>query len=126
MSFSVTYDLSLDCILTTMDGSLDQKQVSAFFEQVGRTAAEHSCKRVLSDLRNARIVAPLADIYEMASAIEKKGILTSFKRAIVISKDQEDYDFWKTVCHNTGHANIRLFHDYDEAMAWVLAQPIKR
>ena len=89
--------------------------------EVGKVAGEHECTRVLSDLREATITAPLTDIYEMAKAIEKKQVLKSFRRAIVISKDHQDYAFWETVCYNQGHRMVRIFQSYDQARKWVLS-----
>lgn len=120
VTFRVVYDEDSDCILTTVSGDMDMDVVQAFFAEVGRVAAENRCTRVLSDLREAKIVAATADIYLMAKALGEKKISPSFKRAIVISRDEEDYAFWETVCFNQGFQNVRVFREYDEAKQWVL------
>jgi hypothetical protein len=30
------------------------------------------------------------------------------RRAIVVVRDPEDYDFWETVCSNQGHSSARV------------------
>jgi hypothetical protein len=120
MPFQVTYDSEIDCVITAITGDMDKSVISDFFTEVGRIAAENNCTRVLSDLREGKITALLTDIYEMAKAIENKGIVKSLKRAIVISKDHDDYAFWETVCHNQGHQRVRVFQDYEQAKDWVL------
>ena len=37
-----------------------------------------------------------------------------------MARDQDDYEFWETVCANQGHASLRIFEDYDEAKRWAL------
>lgn len=91
----------------------------AFFAEVGRVAAENKCTRVLSDLRKAHIAASTTDIYQTASALGNKKISPGFKRAIVVSRDEDDYAFWETVCFNQGFQNVRIFQDYGEAEQWV-------
>jgi hypothetical protein len=122
MAFKVEFDSEMACVATSITGDLDKEVINAFFMEVGKVAGEHECTRVLSDLREATITAPLADIYEMAKAIEKKQVLKSFRRAIVISKDHQDYAFWETVCYNQGHRMVRIFQNYDQARKWVLSE----
>lgn len=119
MSFRVTYDAQADCVVTRVEGELDKEVVQAFFAEMGRVATENRCARVLSDLREAKIVASTTDIYRMAQSLEDKKIGRSFRRAIVVSRDEEDYAFWETVCFNQGFQSVRLFHDYEDANRWV-------
>ena len=120
MPFRVTYSPEDDCVLTSLSGDLTTEVVSAFFAEVLRVAAESGCGRVLSDLRDARIVASAADLYWMADALTKKDVQTLTRRAIVVARDQDDYGFWETLCTNRGHRNVRVFEDYDEARRWAL------
>jgi hypothetical protein len=120
--FQVIYDSEAACIVASLSGDLDTKVVAAFFGEVLRVAAENDCGRVLSDLRDATIVASAADMYWMADALSKKNVQSLRRRAIVVSRDQEDYSFWETVCANQGQGNVRIFEDYDEARRWALAR----
>lgn len=120
MPFNVTYDSEIDCVVTTITGDMDKDLVSAFFNEIGKVAAENKCNRVLSDLREAKIAATTTDIYDMAKSLEEMRILKSFRRAIVISRDHRDYSFWKTVCYNQGHQIVQTFQDYEQAKAWIL------
>jgi len=44
------------------------------------------------------------------------------RRAIVVARDREGYDFWETVCSNLGHRNVCVFEDYEEAKRWILLE----
>ena len=120
MPFQVTYDSEIDCVVTAITGNMDKNLIADFFSEVGRVALENNCMRILSDLRAGKITAPATDIYEMAGSLEKKKILKSFRRAIVISQDHEDFAFWETVCYNQGHQIVKIFEDYEQAKSWVL------
>lgn len=120
MPFQVKHDATQGLIKAAMTGDLDRPLVAEFFTEVLRVATETGCGRVLSDLREARIVATTADIYWMAQALAKKKVQALHRRAIVVARDQDDYAFWETVCSNLGHRNVRVFEDYDAARRWVL------
>jgi hypothetical protein len=120
MPFQVVYDAELDCVVTNITGDINKELVASFFMEVGRVATENNCKRVLSDLRAGKITAPTIDIYEMAGSLDEKKIKRSFRRAIVISEDHQDYDFWETVCYNQGQPVVKIFTDYEQAKNWVL------
>jgi hypothetical protein len=120
MPFRVIYDDGADCLLAELSGDLDTKVVGAFFAELLRAAEEYGCSRALSDLRDATIRATAADLYWMAEALSKKNIQILHRRAIVVSRDQDDYSFWETLCANQGQGNIKIFEDYDEAHRWVV------
>ena len=120
MPFEVTYDDQADCLVARLSGDLDTKLVGAFFAALIRAAEEHGCTRALSDLRDATIRATAADLYWMAESLARKNIRALQRRAIVVSRDQEDYSFWETVCANQGVGNVRIFEDYDEARRWAV------
>jgi hypothetical protein len=46
------------------------------------------------------------------------GIPQSWKRAILVSKDMEDYAFFETTSVNRGH-RVKIFQDPDEAIDWL-------
>lgn len=121
MPFTVTYDSNIDCVVTRISGNMDTALITDFFSEIGKVAATNNCIRVLSDLREGKIAAPMTDIYEMAKSLDKLKILKSFKRAIVISQDHKDYQFWETVCYNQGYHKVKLFTDYEQAKKWLLA-----
>jgi hypothetical protein len=118
--FEVSHDGAAGCIVASLSGDLDTHTVGAFFAEVLRVAGETGCHRVVSDLRDATINASAADMYWMADALSKKNIQILHRRAIVVSRDQDDYAFWETLCANQGQGNIRIFEDYDEARRWAL------
>lgn len=91
----------------------------AFFTEVGRVAVESQCVRVLSDLREAKIVASTSDIYRMAQSLGNTQITKAFKRAIVVCRDDGDSAFWETVCFNQGFHNVKIFRDNEKAQQWI-------
>jgi len=119
MTIRVVYDRDTDCILTSVTGPLDKEVALALFTEIGRVAMESQCMRVLSDLREAKIDASTSDIYQMAQSLGNTQITKAFKRAIVVSRDEEDYAFWETVCFNQGFQNVKILRDYDEAQQWI-------
>ena len=119
MTFRVVYDNETDCILSSVIGPLDKEVALAWFSEVGRIAVENQCTRVISDLREAKVVASTADIYLLAKSLGSTQITNVFKRAVVVSQDEEDYAFWETVCFNQGFQNLKIFRDYDEAKQWI-------
>ena len=120
MPFRVTHDDDAECLFAHLSGDLDTKVVGAFFAELLRAAEEHHCSRALSDLREATIRASAADLYWMAEALSKKNIQALHRRAIVVSRDQDDYSFWETLCANQGQGNVKIFEDYEDAKGWVL------
>ena len=90
MPFQVSYDPKIDCVVTSITGNMDKNLISDFFMEVRRVAQENNCMRILSDLRAGKIIAPITDLYEMASSLDKMKIPKSLRRAIVISRDHGD------------------------------------
>lgn len=119
MTIRVVYDSEMDCLLTSVTGPLDKEVALALLSEVGRVAVENQCMRVLSDLRDAKVVASTAEIYRMAKLLGGTQITKAVKRAVVVSRDEEDYAFWETVCFNQGYQNVKIFRDYDEARQWI-------
>ena len=119
MTIRVVYDSEMDCLLTSVTGPLDKEVALALLSEVGRVAVENQCTRVLSDLREAKIVASTAEIYRIAKSLGDTQIAKEVKRAVVVSRDEEDYAFWETVCFNQGYQNVKIFRDYDEAKQWI-------
>lgn len=107
------------CVVTKVAGELTRPVLAAFFAEMGRVAAKHRCTRVLSDLREARIAADPAEIYFAVAELQTNKILRTFRRAIVISNDHDDYRFWETVCKNQGFYFVRIFDDVNKAEDWI-------
>ena len=88
-----------------------------------RTAKRENCFRILTDLSKAELNVSVMqtfnlpqDIVEFAAA---EGLeIHAFKRAFVVSENQDVLDFYETVARNSSH-HIRLFHDIEEAKAWL-------
>lgn len=100
MPFRVIHDTSLNCILATVEGDLDRPAASGFFTEVLRVASERLRPRP-----------------ERPAQRHHQGL---HRRAIVVARDRDDYDFWETVCSNLGQGTVRVFEDYEEAKRWAV------
>lgn len=120
MPFEVRYNRDLHCLVNILTGDLDQQVIGDYFSEVGKVAEKNKCTRMISDLREAKIIAPVTEMYNMLKSLEAKKIKITFRRALVISQDKENYEFWETASVNHGFQSLKLFEDYDEALKWML------
>ena len=88
-----------------------------------KLAKENKCNLFLADYSEATPKFSTAEIYDFAKLTS--GAASSLnihafqiKRAIVMSKDQADYDFSKTIALNRGQ-NLELFDDIEKARNWL-------
>ena len=88
MTIRVVYDSEMDCLLTSVTGPLDKEVALALLSEVGRVAVENQCTRVLSDLREAKIVASTAEIYRIAKSLGDTQITKAVKRAVVLGLEE--------------------------------------
>ena len=116
----IHYDPQHGVILAAVNGDLNRKVLSDFYTAAGRIAEKNNCTRILTDLRNARVVATSFELYFEITDLNQKKIHESFRRAIVISQNEEFYGFWENASINLGYENVKVFKDYDEALKWVV------
>ena len=117
---AVCYDTQIDCVLATVMGEISRKLVADFYTEIGRVADENKCTRVLTDLRNAKAAITSFDLYFEITDLNRKKILETFKRAVVIARDEELFAFWENASINLGYENVKVFRDYDAALKWVV------
>ena len=120
MSSYVTYDPASHMVVVTLIGVIDEATMNATAAEARRIAFEHSCFKMLGDLRQA--VSAVSTIAIFGRAQQSRESFGSqapqTKRAIVIADHSEDALFYETVSVNRGQ-NVRLFHDIDEAKRWL-------
>jgi hypothetical protein len=124
MPYSVTYDADGGYIVIRVQGRLNLAAVNDIASEAIRVANEAQCSLVLSDFREATLEFSTFDLYEVPRLLAKLIAPTGravheFKRALVVSEEVENLGFFELVSRNRAQ-NVRVFHDYDEAKAWLL------
>lgn len=124
MSYTIKYDPRIDCIVSSIEGIIDFDLGRDFTRDVVRAFREHNCSRILADFRRATTNLSVLEIDDAAQLVLEmsleSGVPPSFRRAVVVARDLDDYFFFQSAAQ-IRHHNIRVFADIDEAMAWLLS-----
>lgn len=84
-------------------------------------AAEWGVSSFLSDVRGHRYLGSDFTHYDFATReLEASGFDRAWKLAVLASEGDSSHDFLEIVCQSAGY-QIRLFKDYEEAEAWLMA-----
>lgn len=138
MACKVIYDADEDCVHATIQGEVDLALVHRYSREIIEQLSAHNCLRVLNDMRRASPKLSTVDIYELPAWIEEEaeeaGIHRSCKRALLVSRDFKDYEFFETVSRNHGHLlevftdsnTTGIFRDTASAREWLGLTPAKR
>jgi hypothetical protein len=122
MSSSIAYDSSCDLILVTLVGSIDKRTMDELTMETLRLVQQHSCFRVLADLRQATSAVSTLDLFqrarETAQHVSTSSIPPSYKRALLVGDNIEDPRFFETVSQNR-EQQVRVFHDMEQAQRWL-------
>ncbi len=124
MPHTVRYNPELRIIETVVQGDLTRQEAEEIISGIIRTALETGCYLCLSDYRQAVMKLATMEIYKVPHLILDASLAQQldagkFKRAIVVSADQEDFHFFETVTVNSGQ-NLRVFEDVQTALEWLL------
>ena len=119
MPYKVTYEKEGDYISIIVEGDFALSTLKDLAEDVAKAIEQHGCKRILNDMRLAKLTKGIIDIYNMPKTASTSGIDTRCKRALVVSEQSSDFHFLETVFLNQGH-NVKMFTDIEEAMNWLL------
>ena len=126
MPHTVTYNSETHVVETKASGNLTLDEAKELISDIGQVCVENNCFLCLSDYREATLKLSTLDIYSIPRLLSK--ILASMglpanrvKRAVVVAKNIEDFEFYETVTLNSGQ-NIKLFQDMDEAKKWLLSK----
>lgn len=118
MGFNFIYDQEDDCIIGNYIGELNIKGIKEYAKEIKKTVSKHNCKRFFNDLRRANLDLTIVDKYIIPSLLLKMGIDNTWKIAVVVTNDVEDYSFFETVV-NYRREVVKTFTDPDEAMIWL-------
>jgi hypothetical protein len=113
MPYEVRYDAKTDCVHSCFEGEIDKETVEAYAVDIVKVLREHNCMRSLNDMRKAKVELSTMEIYEFPIYLEGLEYERLCKRAIIVSKDFEDFRFYETVSLNHGHL-LEIFSDSDQ------------
>lgn len=122
MNVLVEFEEGLNIVSGRISGDLTKEIAKSYLTQVGEVAAERRCERVLTDVRNASLMATEEDMQSLSKELAQIGLSSSYRRAIVLSDDVSGYKVWENHCFTAGHKNLRLFVDCDLAKEWLSEQ----
>jgi len=138
MAYKVIYNPDEDCVHASIEGDVDLAMAQRYAKEIIKQLRAHHCLRVLNDMRKASIKLSTVDIYELPAwieeACEEAGVNRFLKRALLVSRDFNDYKFFETVSRNHGHLlavfadpeKTHIFRDIATAREWLgltTAQP---
>ncbi len=141
MAYKVTYNPDEDCVHTSIEGAVDLALAQRYAREIIQQVRTHNCLRLLNDMRQASVKLSTMDIYDLPAWIEERleeaGVSRYVRRAILVARDFNDYEFFETVSRNHGQllevfADARttgIFRDITKADEWLgiaKAQPASR
>jgi len=118
MVFSVHHNPEHNYIVGSFIGGLNLKALKTYADEVVRVATKYNCKRFLNDLRAAETHLCTVEFYDALRILSESGIGQSWKRAIVVLNNLEDFEFFETVAANRGFM-VKVFVNPDDAMNWL-------
>jgi hypothetical protein len=131
MPYKVIYNADEDCVQARIEGVIDLDMVHEYSRALIRQLSAHHCLRLLNDMRKASVRVSTVDIYDLPArieeAIEDAGVSRTRRRALIVARDFQDYQFFETVCRNHGHLldvfadaqTTSIFRNQSEARAWL-------
>ena len=119
MKYEVKYDQNFDCIMARIEGEIIKDELKNMAADIFKLSKKHNCKRMLNDLRNAKLtLLSTADLYEVPRLLSEWGLTSDFERVIFVNKDLMDYRFYETASKNIGQ-NLRVFTNEDDVNKWL-------
>jgi hypothetical protein len=127
MAYEVIYDPDEDCVLGRIEGQVDLALVHDYTKEIIQQLRAHHCLRFLNDMRQASVTLSTVDIYDLPAWIEEAGMDRSCRRALLVSRSFNNYQFFETVSRNHGQLvevfadaqTTGIFRDIAEARAWL-------
>lgn len=126
MSYSVEHLAGEDIILARFNGEADLPALKEFLYEIVRLAVETGCMHILTDLCEAELRVSVADLYYLPNTIAHEvkrtgGNIYRLKRAFVVSKNDEIWNFYEDVSANRSFST-KKFHDIESAKRWLLSE----
>ncbi len=119
MEISVVNEGGLDIVSGRIEGDLTKQIAVDYFAQVSKVAQERDIKRVLTDVRRAKLMAGDEDMKCLSLELPEIGMEQSCRRAILIKNDIKGYKTWENYCFRHGFHKVKIFLDEDLAVHWL-------
>ncbi len=117
MAYKATYNPDENCVHASIEGEVDLALAQRYAQEIIKQLRAHHRPRVLNDMRKASIKLSTADVYDLPAwieeACEEAGVNRFSKRALLVSRDFNDYQFFETVSRNHGHL-LEVFADSEK------------
>jgi hypothetical protein len=114
MAYKVGYNAEENCVTASIEGVVDLDTAHEYAREIIKHLAGHDCVCLLNDMRKASIRLSTIDLYDLPAwieeALEEAGVSRACKRALVVSRDFDQYKFYETVSRNHGHV-LEVFAD---------------
>ena len=123
MSHTIIYNPETGFVESKMEGIIYFNEIKEIFSEVVQTLKEKEVFLHFADYREAKLSLSTMEIYGLpkmlSDTVAPLGLnVHKLKRAIVIAKDLEDYNFYETVSSNSWQMT-KIFQDVDEAKKWL-------
>jgi hypothetical protein len=114
MAYKVIYNPDEDCVHASIEGRVDLALAQQYAREIIQQLRAHRCLRLRNDMRKASLKLSTIDLYDLPAWIEERleeaGVSRSCKRALLVSRNFDDYEFYETVSRNHGHL-LEVFAD---------------
>lgn len=117
--YTVEFDAKTDCIRVILRGTFDLEASRDCAGAAAEASRDNNCYRILYDGRQAVLAMPVGDLYRLPTLLEDLGIGRSHRRALLVSKQIEDFRFYETASRNRGYS-VRVFDDEARAVTWLM------
>lgn len=124
MEYTVAYDPAQGICTVRVTGRVQRPRDSMMLQQLARDIDENEgYQQYLFDMRQAQIIGGTVDAYQAGTVpVDRDRRQGRHQVALVYRGDLADHKFMETVAVNRGYV-LRVFDDYDEAVAWLSPNP---
>jgi hypothetical protein len=124
MPHTIQYNATAGVVEAIFQGNLTLNEAKNYINEVTQICKEHDCLLILNDYREATLNLSTMEIHGLPQIISERFTLTKhfayqLKRAIVVARDLNDWNFFENVTINSGQT-VKVFYDMDEAKKWLL------
>ncbi len=119
MPYKISYDPEACCVFTVFEGTVDLETYQRFADEFAKVSSSHDCLTLFIDMRTAKLSMSILEIYAIPQIMAAAGVSPICKKAVVVPHITEDYQFFETVCANSGQL-LKVFTDYDSAIRWLM------
>lgn len=121
MAVEVRFDEASGVVEMVFAGTQDPQELDTAMTRAGTLGAEMLTNRYLVDCREIGSAGSAFDVLAVAELLASVPPGVIEREAVVLPRDAavaRDFEFFETACRNRG-LDVRVFHDRDEALAWV-------